>query len=124
MPPEVPIIVFFSVALPILVVGAVFVTFIYYRSREKQLMIEKNMSYQEMMEFIKSRRDNYILLKLGFIIMFFGIGLGLGLLIDNYTYVEEWIPFLIFAFTGAGFITAHYFAKMQERKDNLNKTKE
>ena len=106
-----------------LVIGLVLVTFIYYRSKEKQMMIERGMSYEQMMEFMRSKRDPYMLLKLGIVTLFFGVGLGAGLLINEATGVEEWIPFLIISMTGLGMIAAYYFAKRVEvadRKLNQN----
>ena len=46
-----------AVFIPIvmfLVIGLVLVTFFYFRSREKQLMIEKGLSYEQMMELLKA----------------------------------------------------------------------
>ena len=101
-----------------LVTAATIMTFVYYRSREKQMLIEKGMSYQEMAEFLKSKKskDNFILLKLGVIAIFFGVGLGAGMLLHVATGYEEWIAFLIITFSGGGFITAHYVAKYEEAK--------
>lgn len=108
-----------AVFIPIvftLVIGIIIVTGIYFHSKEKQMMIEKGMSYEQMVEFLKTKKNPYTWLKFGIVIMFFGIGLGLGLLIDNYTGVEEWVPFLIFTFTGLGFIVA-YLAERKFEKE-------
>jgi len=110
-----------AVFIPIISViatGLVLVTWFYFRSKEKQMMIEKGMSYEQMIEFIKSKRDPYTLLKMGIIIIFFGLGLGTGLLIEVYTGVEEWVPFLLFVGTGLGFVLAFIVAKKMEEKDN------
>lgn len=106
----VPIIMF-------LVIGVVLVSYIFFRSKEKQMMIEKGMSYEQMIEFLKTKRNPYTWLKLGIVVMFFGIGLGVGLLIKEYTYVEEWIPFLMITLTGVGFIVA-YLAERKFDKEN------
>lgn len=102
-----------------IVAAATIITFVYYRSKEKQMLIEKGMSYQEMAEFLqksKKSRENFILLKLGIIAIFFGVGLGAGMLLSVATGYEEWIAFLIITFSGAGFIVAHYLAKREEAK--------
>jgi hypothetical protein len=94
-------------------------TVVYFKSREKQLLIEKGMSYQEMADFLKNskkNRDNFILLKLGVIIIFFGVGMGAGMLLDAITGYDEWIGFLIVTMTGGGFLAAHYIAKHEEAK--------
>ena len=100
-----------------LVVGAVIVTFIFYRSREKQMVIERGLDIEFIKEIFRQRKYPYALLKAGVIILFFGLGLGIGLLIQVYTGVEEWIPFLIFVGTGLGFIGAYYAGRKAEEND-------
>lgn len=100
-----------------LVFGAVLVTWIYFRSREKQMVIERGLDVEVIKEIFKKREYPYALLKAGIIILFFGLGLGIGLLIDVFTDVKEWIPFLIFVGTGLGFILAYYAGKKAEEKD-------
>jgi hypothetical protein len=102
-----------------LATAATIMTFVYYRSKEKQMLIEKGMSYQEMAEFLKSTkksRDNFILLKLGIIVIFFGVGMGAGMLLSEMTGYEEWIGFFIVTMTGGGLLAAHYVAKKEEAK--------
>lgn len=105
----VPIIMF-------LVIGVIWVSYIYFKSKEKQLMIEKGLSYDQMMEFFKTKRDPYFMLKIGIVTLFFGVGLGAGLLIERFTYVDEWIPFLIISMTGLGFVVAFLVTRKLERK--------
>ncbi len=100
-----------------LVIGVISVSYIYFKSKEKQMMIEKGMSYEQMIEFLRSKRNPYTWLKVGIVVMFFGIGLGVGLLIKEYTYVEEWVPFLMISFTGLGFVLA-YLAERKFEKEN------
>jgi uncharacterized membrane protein YkgB len=110
------VIAVFIPIVTVLVIGIVVVTWIYFQSKEKQLMIEKGLSYEQMAEFIKSKRDPFLSLKIGIVILFFGIGLGIGLLIERYTGVDEWIPFLIISMTGLGFITAFLYIRNLEKK--------
>ena len=103
----------------IIVSGLVIVTFIFYRSREKQMVIERGLDIEFIQELFKKRKHPYALLKIGIIIFFFGLGLGLGLLIKVYTGVDEWIPFLIFTGSGLGFIFAFVAGeKFAERDKN------
>jgi hypothetical protein len=95
----------------ILVVGLVLVTFFYFRSKEKQMMIDKGLSYEQMMDLLKMKTDHLISLKAGIVIFFFGIGLGLGFVFENWTSNEEWIPFFIITFIGLGFITSHLISR-------------
>ncbi|MFA7227611.1 MAG: DUF6249 domain-containing protein [Melioribacteraceae bacterium] len=111
-----------------LVIGLVIVTYIYYRSKEKQMMIEKGLSIEQIMELLKTKRDPYIMLKLGIIILFVGLGLGIGFLTTQMTsyqivhgtgadrWVEygdhdEWMAFWIVAMTGLGFVAAFLFTR-------------
>lgn len=117
--PEGAIVVFFSVVMPLLVLGVVLVSLIYYKSKEKQLMIEKGLSPEQMVELMKTKKSPYALLKIGIIIFFFGFGLGFGLLMVNATNVDEWGFFLTVTFTGLGFIAASLIAKKLEDRDKL-----
>ena len=101
-----------------LVIGIVLVTFIFFRSREKQMVIERGLDIEFIREIFKKNEYPYALLKIGIIVLFFGFGLGTGLLIHLFTGVEEWIPFLIFVGAGLGFILAIYAGKKAEEKDN------
>lgn len=101
----------------ILVVGLVIITYYYFRSKERQLIIEKGLSAEQIAELIKNKKNPYIVLKLGLIVLFFGIGLGLGLLLEDSGYSGAWIPFLIFAFTGTGFIAAFFVSRKFEKED-------
>ncbi len=106
-----------------LVIGLVIITFIYFRSREKQMMIEKGLSIEQMMELLKTKRDPYTMLKLGIIILFVGLGLGIGFLFQQWTGYQvqygtgndrwtdhqvhgEWMGFWVVTMTGLGFVTA------------------
>lgn len=111
------IIALFIPIVALLVTGIVLVTFFYFRSKEKQLMIEKGLSYEQMIEMLESRKSPYGLLKVGIIILFFGIGLGTGILIERFTGIDEWVPLLIFVMLGLGFIVAFFVAHKLEERD-------
>jgi hypothetical protein len=99
-----------------LIVGLIAVTFIYYRSREKQLLIEKGMSAEEIRQFFLQKKDPFILLKIGIISIFFGNGLGIGLMLEDYTSKEYWVPFMLFVVTGLGFVAANLASKKLNEK--------
>ena len=108
-----------------LVTGIVIVTYLYFRSKEKQLMIEKGLSYEQMVELLRTKRDPYIMLKLGIITLSVGIGLGLGFLFQyltryqvtyenhftEYQTVDEWMPFWIVTMAGLGLIASFWIAR-------------
>lgn len=103
-----------------LVTGAVLTTWIFYKSREKQMVIERGLDVEMIKEIFKRKEYPYALLKIGIIVFFFGLGLGIGLLLNVFTGVEEWIPFLIFVGAGLGFVIAYYAGKKAEEKDSKN----
>ena len=89
-----------------LVIGIVWVSNIFYKSKEKQMMIEKGLSYEQIVELLRTKRDPFILLKLGVLIIFVGLGLGAGFLFSNWTGYQEWIPFSIVTMTGLGLLVS------------------
>jgi intracellular septation protein A len=108
-----------AVFIPIiffLVTGVVLVTAIFFKSREKQLLIERGMSTDDIKLFYQEKKDPYRLLKIGIIILFFGLGLGIGLILHEETDKNYWVPFLMFTMTGIGFIAANLYSRNLERK--------
>jgi len=103
-----------------LVVGIVLVTYFYFRSREKQLMIEKGLSHEQMIELLKTKRDPYLMLKLGILTLFVGLGLGAGFLFENLTSYEEWVPFWIVSLTGVGFIAGFWVTRKLKKQAGDN----
>lgn len=104
-----------------LVIGAVVITWLYYRSKEKQMMIEKGMSYEQMVEFLKSKGNPYILLKIGIVIAVSGIGIGIGSYIGE-NYGNDGLggiaALIIIVFIGLGFISAFFATKKYEIEKN------
>jgi ABC-type spermidine/putrescine transport system permease subunit II len=111
-----------AVFIPIvmfLVFGIIIVTYVYFRSRERQLLIEKGLSAEEIKSFFEEKRDPFRMLKIGIISIFFGLGLGLGMLSGDETTREVWMPMTIFVFTGLGFVVANLLGnKMRNNYDS------
>jgi hypothetical protein len=107
-----------------LVTGIVIVSFIYYKSKEKQLLIEKGFSPEQILELFKRKIDPYILMKIGIILFFFGLGLGLGMWLEDMNFNHKdygndyWIPLCMFTFTGVGFVLASLTNKLNKGKEN------
>ncbi len=99
----------------ILVTGLVIITLVYFRSREKQMLIEKGLDAASVKEYFESKKDPFVLLKIGIIAVAFGIGLGLGLILEDSTDKGYWIPLFLFVVTGLGFIIANIVAKKLEK---------
>ena len=108
MPEElIPIIFFF-------VTGAVLLTWIYFRSKERQLMLERGLTPEQIFEFYKSKKaSGTIWLKIGILTIFFGFGLGVGFLFGN----ENFMATSIFVFSGLGFVAAFFFGRKFDPKE-------
>lgn len=99
-----------------LVIGIVLLSTGYFKFRERQMLIEKGLDAQSIKEFYIQKRDPYILMKIGIISIFFGIGLGLGLYLNGETDKDFWVPFLLFTCTGIGFVVANIAGKKLDSK--------
>ena len=111
-----------AVFIPIIffiVTGLVMVTFFYFRSKEKQMLIEKGLSSEEIKTFYDRKRDPFVLMKIGIVCLFFGIGLGFGMMLQQNTNQEFWVPFLLFVSTGLGFVLANILGRSMLKKENL-----
>ena len=105
----------------ILVVGIVFVTAFYFKSRERQMLIEKGLSADEMKKFFEQKKDKFILLKIGLIAIFFGIGLGIGFLTSGSEETRELVaPVSIFVMTGIGFVVANIWGNKLAKQEKEN----
>ena len=113
-----------AVFIPIimfLIIGLITVTAIYYRSRERQMLIDKGLSAEDMKKFFEQKRDPFWLLKVGIICIFFGIGLGIGLMSGAEETREVVTPTTIFVFTGIGFVIANLYGNKLRRSYELEK---
>jgi predicted acyltransferase len=103
-----------------LVTGLVLVTYYYFRSREKQMLIDKGLDAESIKQFYENKKDPYRLLKIGIICIAFGVGLGIGLYFQEVTEKDFWVPFALFTFTGIGFVIANLVARGLENKTRKN----
>jgi len=113
-----------AVFIPIVmfvIIGLIWVTAIYYRSRERQMLIEKGLSAEDMKKFFEQKRDPFWLMKIGIICIFFGIGLGIGLMSGAEETREIVTPTTIFIFTGIGFVIANIYGNKLRRAYDLEK---
>jgi purine-cytosine permease-like protein len=109
------IVAVFIPIVTVLVIGLIFVSYYYYRSRERQMLIEKGLDAQSIKQFFESKKDPYRLMKIGIIAVAFGIGLGLGMALQDSSGKDYWIPFLLFTFTGIGFVVANIVSRKLEK---------
>ncbi len=109
-----------AVFIPIimtLVIGAVLIIYFYLKSKEKQMLIEKGLSAEEIKKFFEEKRDGLWLMKIGIISIFFGLGLGIGMMLQDATTKEYWIPFSLFVGTGIGFVVANVLSDKMKKKN-------
>ena len=112
--------VFITIIL-FLVTGVIIVTLIYYHSREKQMMIEKGLSPEEMSKFLEKKRrySPYTMLKIGIVTIFFGLGIGLGMMVEESSGADYAVPLFLFTLTGLGFVIAFFATeKLEKQKKN------
>lgn len=110
-----------AVFIPIiitLVIGVILVVYFYLKSKEKQMLIEKGLSAEEIKKFFEEKRDGLWLLRIGIISIFFGLGLGFGLMLEDATDKGYWVPFLLFIGTGIGFVIANIVADKLRKRNN------
>lgn len=110
-----------------LIIGLVLVTFFYLRSRERQMIIEKGLTPEQINEMFKSKRNPYIWLKLGLITVGTGLGVGFGVTAEQAGLNEGLIPLSVITFIGLGFVAAFFVARKFEMEDGYiesNKQKE
>ena len=109
-----------AVFIPIimtLVVGAVLIIYFYLKSKEKQILIEKGLSTEEIKKFFEQKRDGFWLMRIGIISIFFGLGLGFGLMMQDSTIKDFWVPLSLFVGTGIGFVLANAIPDKMKKKN-------
>ena len=106
----------------ILVTGLIFVTYFYFRSRERQMLIDKGLDANSIKEFFEHKKDPLRLMKIGIIAIAFGLGLGIGLMLQDATDKDYFVPFSLFVVTGLGFVVANMAARKSEATNNIEKT--
>ena len=109
-----------AVFIPIiitLVIGVILVVFFYLKSKEKQMLIEKGLSAEEIKKFFEERRDGLALMKIGIISICFGLGLGFGMMFEDWSSKDYWIPLMLFVGTGIGFVIANVLANKMKSKN-------
>lgn len=109
-----------AVFIPIigtLVIGIILVAYFFFRSRERQLLIEKGMDAQSIKEFFQSKKDPFRMLKIGIVTIGFGLGTGLGIMLEQNAHGDYWVVLCLFVITGAGFIIANLVSRKLEKSN-------
>lgn len=111
------VIAVFIPIIMVLVTGVVLITFFFLKSKERQMLIEKGLSTDEIKKFFETRRDGLALLKIGIISIAFGLGLGFGMFMEDATSKEYWVPLSLFVGTGVGFVVANVLSDKMKRNN-------
>ncbi|HEX7357056.1 MAG TPA: DUF6249 domain-containing protein [Ignavibacteriaceae bacterium] len=109
-----------AVFIPIiitLVIGVILIIYFYLKSKEKQMLIEKGLSAEEIKKFFEEKRDGLGLMKIGIISIFFGLGLGFGMMMQDSTTKDFWVLLSLFVGTGIGFVLANLLADKMKSKN-------
>jgi len=125
-----------------IVVGFVIALVFQLKSKEKQMMIEKGLSAEQMVELLKSKerdsRNRYYMLKGGIILIFLVIGGVIGNIIDRIFFFRyenfsgfhyydgdpNYSAWLAFLGLGIGAVVAHFIAKKVETVDAKKELKQ
>ncbi|MFZ2324764.1 MAG: DUF6249 domain-containing protein [Ignavibacteriaceae bacterium] len=108
-----------AVFIPIimtLVIGVILVVYFYLKSKEKQMLIEKGLSAEEIKKFFEEKHDGLGLMKIGIISILFGLGLGFGMMLEDAYHKDYWVPLFIFVGTGIGFVLANLISSKMKNK--------
>jgi H+/gluconate symporter-like permease len=106
--------------ITVIVVGLAFITAIYFRSKERQMLIDKGLTAEQMKEFYERKKNPFILSQLGIIFIFFGLGLGIGIYLEQTFEGGFWVPLFLFTITGACLIAANIIRYQLEKSNKSN----
>ena len=102
----------FEFMIPIvmfIVTGAVIITFLFFRSREREMILAKDYTAEELILLLNpGSKKKGVLVVLGILTASFGLGMLIGTMVHNATGENDYIPFIMFIFVGIGLITSFY----------------
>lgn len=109
-----------------LVTGIILVSIFYYRFKERQSLIEKDYTAEDLAKLFnepekEKRRGMNPMIPVGIISIFFGLGIGLGIYLEQQTHGDYFIPLFLFTFTGVGFVLAGKLVDQHKEKQLLNR---
>ena len=101
------------------VIGAIIISHIYYRHQEREQILAKDYTVEEINMLLKSPGKRKVwLLSTGIITISFGIGLGMGFLLTDALGGES-IGVSLFIFVGIGMVVAYFIGEKIRMKDTL-----
>ena len=111
--------------IAIIVSGLVIVTHIYFTSKEKQMLIDKGSTPEELKLYFQKKSDSNLFLRAGIVFVFIGLGIAAGRMVEDMTTKEFYVPVFIISFFGIGLILSHFITNRQQnqKKERLENTK-
>lgn len=110
----------FEFMIPIvmfIVTGAVIITFLFFRSREREMILAKDYTAEELILLLNpGSKKKGVLVVLGIITASFGLGMFIGTIVKNLTGENDYIPFLMFIFVGIGLVISFYVREKLNKK--------
>lgn len=101
-----------------LVTGAVIITALYLRSREREMILSKDYTADEIKSLLApGEKKKGALIVTGILTLAFGLGMITGTLVKQATGVNDYIPFIMFTFVGAGLIVSYYVREKLNKKE-------
>jgi Na+/melibiose symporter-like transporter len=111
----------FEFMIPIvmfIVTGAIVITFLFFRSREREMILAKDYTAEELMLLLNpGSKKKGVLVVLGILTASFGLGMLIGTMVHNATGENDYIPFIMFIFVGIGLITSFYVREKLNKKE-------
>ena len=111
----------FEFMIPIvmfIVTGAVIITFLFFRSREREIILAKDYTAEELILLLNpGSKKKGVLVVLGILTASFGLGMLIGTMVHNATGENDYIPFIMFIFVGIGLITSFYVREKLNKKE-------
>ncbi|MBK8663637.1 MAG: hypothetical protein IPN18_18305 [Ignavibacteriales bacterium] len=102
----------FEFMIPIvmfIVTGAVIITFLFFRSREREIILAKDYTAEELILLLNpGSKKKGVLVVLGILTASFGFGMLTGTIVDKLTGENDYIPFIMFIAVGIGLIVSFY----------------
>lgn len=105
--------ILFGIGIP----GLIIFSWLYFSSREKQLFIKNNFTREQILDLHKHKKHPHLVLQIGLIIIFTGLGFSLSYYLDQYYYNDFLVPFSFFTLFGLGFIVAYFVARRLDKLD-------
>lgn len=109
-----------AVSIPIfitLIIGVIVSLSIYFRNREKQMLLEKGLSPDEMIKLLneKKQKDPNAWLKAGVLIIFFGIACSTAAYLGEEHENGALAALSFFFFTGIGCVANYFVSKKVDK---------